>query len=814
MKAFSTSLKSSIKHWFKKPVQFIFLIVGLALATALWSSIQILNSQAKTSYENAVKIISTAETDIIIPKNNKPIPIDTFAKLRRAGWPVTPIIEGKLPNQSSIIILGIDPVSIYQSGSFLNKLFWEGERFEEFIIKKNLGFASQKTINKLEKMSLSLHILPNETLAPNVLITDIGMAEEILGQKGEITRFELTGPGLSNRKILEKLNLRLVHSTTQGDLEQLTKSFHLNLSAFGLLGFIVGLFIVYSTLNLAFEQRKATYMTLRSIGVPVQTVYTTTLIEILGLALIGGIIGIFLGHWLAFILFPDVAATLNHIYGASLENRLVLSIRDICLALFMPVLGTLLISTNFILKLHKMSPQNLNSLVVGSKLYHKKIKLQLGAALILTGLIFVLTASSLGLFKSFLIIGLTIMVASILLPIILRVALSLLVSSIKNKLPLLHWFLSDSFHQVNRISLSLNALMLAAAVTIGVDNMVKSFKETFNIWLEKRLITEMYVRAGDQNTARKLINGLGNEHLVEHFYPITNLKINFKDQPTTLVGFEPADIYIKNWPLIKLNELTWGAIQNGRGVLINEQLYYKYGLGIGEIIELDSSLKPGKKVRHLIVGIYPDYGNRLGQIMMNINAFQEHYSNDVPMNFALKITSGSFESVSEVLMKKYGLSDAEIINQSTIKEFSTQIFNKTFSITNALSNSMIVVATLTILTTLITLSEIRLANLTPLWVLGITRFTLLKFELAQFVMLTLFTLLLAIPTGLLICHFLTSYVNVAAFGWKLPFQYYPKIWIQTLLIAALGSLLAILFPSILMFKNSPALMIRRHKNDT
>ena len=116
-------------------------------------------------------------------------------------------------------------------------------------------------------------------------------------------------------------------------------------------------------------------------------------------------------------------------------------------------------------------------------------------------------------------------------------------------------------------------------------------------------------------------------------------------------------------------------------------------------------------------------------------------------------------------------------------------------------------------TTLITLSEIRVTNLAPLWVLGITRLTLLKFELTQFMMLTIFTLSFAIPTGLLICHFLTSYLNVAAFGWKLPFQYYPKIWIQTFFVASLASAPAIIFPSVLLFKNSPSLMIARYKND-
>ena len=803
-----------MKHWFRKPLQFLFLVMGLSLATALWSSIQLLNSQAKNSYEDAVKMLTAYETEIIISKKNKLIPIKSFAKLRRAGWLVTPILEGKLPSQNSITILGIEPISISEASSLLDGLFRNGENLKEFVIKKNIGFATQETVNSLGKLPLGLQMSVNESLLPNVLITDISVAEKILRHQGEITRFELTGPASNNKQILEKLDLRLVHSNSQADLEQLTESFHLNLSAFGLLGFIVGLFIVYSTLNLAFEQRKTTYMALRSIGVPVRTVYASTLIEILVLALTGGIIGIFLGHWLASSLFPDVAATLNHIYGANLGNQLVLSMKEIFLALLMPVLGSLLISTNFILKLHKMAPQNLNALMAGSKLYHNKIKLKLSTALILMGFTFILTTSPVGLFKSFLIIGLTIIIAATLLPIILRVGLSLLVSSIKKKLPLLHWFLSDSVHQVNRISLSLNALMLAVAVTIGVDNMVKNFKETFNIWLEKRLITEVYVKVEDQNKAELLMNGLHNEHLVKNFYPITSLKISFNKQLTTIVGFKPAEIYIKNWPLVKSNEQTWEKVQNGKGVLINEQFFYKYGLGIGDTIKLDSLLNPEKKARYEIVGIYPDYGNRLGQIMMNIQSFQEYYSKDIPLNFALEIDPRSYDSVSEMLLSKYGLLDVEIINQSTIKEFSTQIFDRTFTITNALSDSMIVVATLTILTTLITLSEIRLANLTPLWVLGIPRITLLKFELAQFLMLTLITLFFAIPTGLLICHFLTNYLNVAAFGWKLPFQFYPMIWIQTLLIASLGSLIAILFPSILMFKNSPALMIRRYKNDS
>ena len=64
---------------------------------------------------------------------------------------------------------------------------------------------------------------------------------------------------------------------------------------------------------------------------------------------------------------------------------------------------------------------------------------------------------------------------------------------------------------------------------------------------------------------------------------------------------------------------------------------------------------------------------------------------------------------------------------------------------------MIIIATLTLLTSLVSLSEIRVINLSPLWALGITRRSLLKIEFAQFLLLILITLFFAIPVGLLIC---------------------------------------------------------------
>ena len=71
----------------------------------------------------------------------------------------------------------------------------------------------------------------------------------------------------------------------ESDLERLTDSFHLNLTAFGLLSFVVGLFIVNSAIGLAFEQRLPMLRTLRACGVSARMLNTVLVVELVSLAL-------------------------------------------------------------------------------------------------------------------------------------------------------------------------------------------------------------------------------------------------------------------------------------------------------------------------------------------------------------------------------------------------------------------------------------------------------------------------------------------------------------------------------------------------
>ena len=811
MKIFDVLFMYNLKHWFRKPLQLIFLFLGVSLATTLWSSIQLLNSEAKNSYENAVTIISSNQNQLIVSVKDDLIPFENFAKLRRNKWPVTPIIEEKLTDNKKLKIIGVDPFTLSQGTSFYNSFFKTTANNREFLINRKIAFASSETIKKVSGLDLNLELIETDSLLKNYLLVDISIADELLNTKGKISRFELTGTIPKDTKILEEMGLEIKDSEINSDLNQLTKSFHLNLTAFGFLGFVVGLFIVYSTLNLSFEQRKSSFNSLRLMGVSVRTIFLSSLIEIFFLSSISGLLGICFGHVLASSLLPDVASTLNNIYGADINNQLSFSIKEIFIALLMPIIGTILISSGFLLKIY-LSERNTNQInISNNNFYYIKKFTPISVLIILSVITVIILLNPTELFLSFVLIAILIISSSILLPLLLKSGLYYVNYRFEFINPIIEWFFSDTLKQVKRISLSLNALMLSIAVTIGVDNMVKSFEETFSIWLDKRLITEMYLRADSDDLSKKISNEIIKEKNVINVYPIIETKSFIKDTKVSVVGFKPQKLYFDNWPVISRSEDIWEQIQNSNGILINEQLHYKLNIDIGDDIQIANT--SNNNFDSTVVGIYPDYGNSVPQIMINLNKFEYYYSNILPQNFAIDITKGTYGDVSELIQNKYEISDKNIINQSAIKEFSKNVFDKTFTVTRSLSDAMIIIATLTLLTSLISLSEIRVINLSPLWALGIKRITLLKIEFAQFLLLIFIALLFAIPVGLILCFLLTNYLNVSAFGWKLPYDFYPKMWGKTILISLLCSIVAITLPTYLMFKDSASLMIKRYKNE-
>src|ERR1700712_3415181 len=105
-----------LSHWKRHRTQLATLLVGLISATALWSGVQALNQQARNSYDRAAAKFSGGKTAMLISQDAPSFPQQLFVDLRRANWPVSPVVEGRIRiDGRSYRLLGIEPLTLPES---------------------------------------------------------------------------------------------------------------------------------------------------------------------------------------------------------------------------------------------------------------------------------------------------------------------------------------------------------------------------------------------------------------------------------------------------------------------------------------------------------------------------------------------------------------------------------------------------------------------------------------------------------------------------------------------------------------------------
>ena len=789
-----TALATLVSHWRRKPGQLATLVIGLSLATALWTSVQAINAEARASYDQASAALGGGSVISLTAPEGR-IDRSVWAQLRRDGWDASPRIEGELVLADTVFaLIGVEPLSANTSQAMVGG--GEGVGLD-FLTAPGVLLAAPEAVEALAAHQADLPpVQASAQLPRGQVLTDIATAARLLDRGDQIEQIVINPDAREGQTPLAVLAPQLdrAETTDTGEVSRLTGSFHLNLTAFGFLSFAVGLFIVYAAVGLAFEQRRSTLRTLRALGTPVRVIVASLLIEALAFALVAGAVGVLLGYGVASALLPDVAATLRGLYGASVSGEL--SIRpDWWLSGFaIAILGALGATAQSVRRAATMPLLASGQMRAWALASTRRYLLQAGMALALFALAALIPQLASGVLAGFALLASLLLGAAIGLPALLAGVLNIATRLVRGAVA--EWFLADTRQQLPGLSMALMALMLALAANIGVGTMVSSFRLTFEGWLDQRLAAELYVTTRDDAQSDAVRGFL--EARADAVLPIWSADSDIAGQPGEVFGVVDHATYRENWPLITARPDAWDQIAAGEGVLVNEQSWRRAGLALGDPVSL------GEGAALPLVGVYSDYGNPNAQAIIGLDRLIGQYAGAVSrLRYGVRVDPGEAQALSEALRAQFDLPADGVIDQASVKAFSLSVFERTFAVTGALNILTLSVAAFAMFASLTTLASMRLPQLAPVWALGLTSAHLARLELLRAGVLAVLTWLAALPVGLVLAWALLAVVNVEAFGWRLPLHLFPMDWLRLAALAILAALIAALLPARALVRKPP-----------
>ncbi|HDS0928721.1 FtsX-like permease family protein [Pseudomonas putida] len=813
MKLLSLALLALLSHWRRHRVQCFSIFTGLWLATALWTGVQALNSQARSDYARASAVLTGPLQAQLIARNGERFDQALYVKLRRLGWAVSPVLEGRLrlPGEParSVRLIGIEPLSLPPASSIA------GVQVQAFDLQAFIGSPGQAWVgpDTLRQLNTSPGQLTRDSegqllppmvlqpaLAPGVIVVDIGHAQTLLNASGQLSRLLLADtPGPLPADIARHLELQ--PRQDDGGLQRLTDSFHLNLTALGLLAFVVGLFIAHAAIGLALEQRRGLIRNLRACGVSLKTLLGALVLELGLFAALGGLAGVASGYALAAWLLPDVAASLRGLYGAQVAGTLSLPAGWWLLGVLVSVLGALLAGLESVMRAARLpllalaQPQAWR-MAQGPWLQRQAL---------IAGLLLLLALGcgvfGAGLLSAFGMLAGLLLAAALLLPALLDRVLAWLARRCHR--PLAQWFVADSRQQLPALSLALVALLLALAASVGVGSMTEGFRKTFVGWLDLRLSADLYVTPRDTAQGLQIVEWLKQQPGASVVLPGWRADMQLQGWPVQVQGIVDHPAYRTRWPLLEQHSRAWQRLASGQAVMLSEQLARRLNLQLGDNLQLpvDTPALP-------VVGIYADYGNPKGHVLVNAGWLRAHWPQATLAGLSVDLSAERVPVLKAALQQHFALDDSRVVEQARLKRWSTDVFNRTFAATAALNSLTLGVAGVALFINLLTLSQARLGQLAPLWALGVRRMQLVWLSLGQTLMLSSFTVLLAIPLGLLLAWCLVAVVNVQAFGWRLPLYVFPMQLLQLTVLGMFTSLLACAWPLWQLARRQPRELLR------
>ena len=819
-------------------------LLGIALGVAVALAVDLAVANAHRAFDLSMEALTGRATHHI-EAGPRGVPDDLYRRLRveagvRAG---APVVEGYIKSAGRTLhLLGIDPFAERGFRDHLRSTRSNAIDLAALITRPGavvMGDALAAGLALDERGGFEVEIagrhhrltrigvleprdaLQREAFA-SLLLCDIATAQELLGRVGRLSRIDLRlAPSASEtRAAIEALlppDARIVETAGHGRaLRSLTRAFDTNLQALSLLALLVGLFLIYNTMNFSVVRRRDLFGRLRALGVTRRELFMMVTGEALLVGLIGTLLGIALGVALGAGLSQLVTRTINDLYfvlavsgyqvtPALLAKGAALGLGATLIAALLPARSAMATPPRVMM--------NRSALEGRTRLAGGRWAVMGLAVLGLGGLLLMLPAR--GIVVGFLALFTLVLGAALLAPWLTVRLMGALQRLGGRRIGVVgRLALRGVVASLSRTSVAVAALLVAVAVAVGMEIMVQSFRLTVEQWLEQRLRADLFISppatvSGHYSTPLDptLAAAIVALPEVASHGSYRGVSIQSDHGTSRLAVMATTGEARRGYRFQQTAaERAWRAVDEG-AVLISEPYAFHNRLAVGDTLKLttDHGVRPFP-----IAGIYYDYDRDRGIVLMERAIYQRHWDDRAITTLGLYLKAGA--DIDAVARKIEALSEGRqrlrVRSTRELRELSLAIFDRTFAITGVLRLLAVVVAFIGVVSALMALQLERARELAVLRATGLTPTQLWGLVTTQNGLMGLAAGLMAMPLGAALAWVLTAVINRRSFGWSLELAITPWMLGEALLLALSAALLAGLYPAWRMGRARPARALR------
>jgi putative ABC transport system permease protein len=684
---------------------------------------------------------------------------------------------------------------------------------------------------RLRVVGLIQNQAARSSLWDRLAIMDIAAAQLLFESIGRLDRIELvTTPDRPLDDIAASVRAVLPpHLAVQRpaqrtkQVENMVWAFQLNLSVMSWVGLLVGMFLIYNTIAFAVAQRRREIGIYRALGMTERRVAGLFLVEAGLLGLLGGLLGGLGGVWLAGVLVSLVSRTISDLYAPVASGGLILSMDMVT---FVAVAKGVLLGT-VVSMVGALGPSveagrtvTIRALAPGD--YESTHQLRAGLCgwislvlLVLAGLCSLMgPVGDLPLFGYLATICL-LGALSFLAPLCIQ-ALGMRRPGHESKTMVLGGSLrliaaDQAARHPGRNAVTVSALMVGLSIMIGVAVMVRSFRDTVEVWVDETVMADLIVapqswlqgkQAGQASRAlpgtwRSTLSAIDGIAAVD---TLRDVYVDVAGQPVALVSRD-LRLHAQRSRYLMLHGDSSAALQRAAetgGVLLSEVLANRLRLREGDKVSITTSTGPAAVS---VEGIFYDYATDGGKMVMDRTWYQQQWHDDRVTVFSIYLATGAnAEQVRQSIVTHVAGLDGMtlpplVIRNHELRREILEIFDRSFMLTYVLEAIAVLVAILGIVNTLVTAVLERRREFATLRAIGAGTRQVERLVLWEAAYLGLIGSVLGVVGGLLLALVLIHVINKQSFGWTIQMTVPGGVILKAVGLALTAALVAGYWPA-------------------